>query len=62
MPKDILIVDDDTLVCDSLKEMLTLEGYSVDAVWSAPAALTKVKEGWLQPHPLRHPDARHERP
>ncbi len=44
MPKDILIVDDDTLVCDSLKEMLTLEGYSVDAVWSAPAALTKVKE------------------
>jgi DNA-binding NtrC family response regulator len=44
MPKDILIVDDDTLVCDSLKEMLTMEGYSVDAVWSAPAALTKVKE------------------
>jgi len=44
MPKDILIVDDDSLVCDSLKEMLTIDGYSVDTALSAPAALTKVKE------------------
>ena len=43
-PKDILIVDDDSLVCESLKEMLTLEGYAVDTALSAPAALTKVKE------------------
>jgi DNA-binding NtrC family response regulator len=44
MPKDILIVDDDSLVCDSLKEMLSLEGYTVDAVLSGPAALSKVKK------------------
>jgi DNA-binding NtrC family response regulator len=44
MPKDILIVDDDSLVCESLKEMLTFDGYSVDTALSAPVALTKVKE------------------
>jgi DNA-binding NtrC family response regulator len=44
MPKDILIVDDDSLVCDSLKEMLTFDGYAVDTALSAPAALSKVKE------------------
>jgi len=44
MPKDILIVDDDSLVCDSLKEMLTFDGYDVDTALSAPAALIKVKE------------------
>lgn len=43
-PKDILIVDDDSLVCESLKEMLTFEGYSVDTALSAPAALAKLKE------------------
>ncbi len=43
-PKDILIVDDDSLVCDSLREMLTFDGYAVDTALSAPAALTKVKE------------------
>ena len=43
-PKDILIVDDDSLVCESLKEMLTLEGYAVDTALSAQAALSKVKE------------------
>ncbi len=43
-PKDILIVDDDTLVCESLKEMLTIDGYKVDAALSAPSALAKVKE------------------
>ncbi len=42
--KDILIVDDDTLVCDSLQEMLTLEGYKVDTALSATAALAKMKE------------------
>ena len=44
MPKDILIVDDDSLVCDSLKEMLTFDGYAVDTALSAAAALTKVNE------------------
>lgn len=43
-PKDILIVDDESLVCDSLKEMLTVDGYSVDTALSAPAALKKIKE------------------
>jgi DNA-binding NtrC family response regulator len=42
--KDILIVDDDTLVCDSLKEMLTMEGYKTDTALSAAAALAKMKE------------------
>lgn len=42
--KDILIVDDDTLVCDSLKEMLTMEGYKVDTALSATAALAKMKD------------------
>ena len=42
--KDILIVDDDSLVCDSLREMLTMDGYAVDTALSAPVALTKVKE------------------
>lgn len=41
--KDILIVDDDSLVCDSLKEMLTIEGYKVDTALSAAAALEKIK-------------------
>jgi DNA-binding NtrC family response regulator len=43
-PKDILIVDDDSLVCDSLREMLTFEGYAVETALSASAALAKVKE------------------
>jgi DNA-binding NtrC family response regulator len=43
-PKDILIVDDDSLVCESLKEMLTFDGYAVDTALSASAALIKVKE------------------
>lgn len=42
--KDILIVDDDTLVCDSLREMLTLEGYKVDTALNATAALAKMKD------------------
>jgi DNA-binding NtrC family response regulator len=44
MLKDILIVDDDSLVCDSLREMLTFEGYAVDTALSGPAALNKIKE------------------
>ena len=44
-PKDILVVDDDSLVCDSLKEMLTIDGYAVDTALSGAAALAKLKEG-----------------
>jgi DNA-binding NtrC family response regulator len=40
--KDLLIVDDELLVCESLKEMLSLEGYSVDAVQDGEAALEKI--------------------
>lgn len=40
----ILIVDDDYLVCDSLKEMLTLEGYTVDTALDGASALAKVKQ------------------
>ena len=42
--KEILIVDDDSLVCDSLREMLTFEGYTVDTALSGAAALAKLKE------------------
>lgn len=40
----ILVVDDDSLVCDSLREMLTLEGYTVDTALDGASALTKVKQ------------------
>ena len=39
--KDVLVVDDDVLVCESLKEMFILEGFSVDAVLDGQAALAK---------------------
>jgi DNA-binding NtrC family response regulator len=42
--KDLLIVDDDLLVCESLKEMLILEGYTVDTALDGLAALAKLKE------------------
>ncbi len=42
--KDLLIVDDDSLVCESLKEMLTLEGFSADAVLDGQAALAKIRD------------------
>jgi len=39
----ILVVDDDPLVCQSLKELLTLEGYAVDTATDGTVALNKVK-------------------
>lgn len=42
--KDILIVDDDELVCSSLKEMLSLEGYTVDATLDSVEALQKINQ------------------
>ena len=42
--KDLLIVDDDPLVCESLKEMLILEGYTVDTAPDGLSALAKLKE------------------
>ena len=46
--KDILVVDDDVLVCESLKEMLILEGFSADAVLDGQAALAKIKDDHYQ--------------
>ena len=40
--KDILIVDDDELVCHSLKELLGIEGYNVDSTLDAIDALSKL--------------------
>jgi DNA-binding NtrC family response regulator len=42
--KDLLIVDDDPLVCDSLKEMLLLEGFRVDTAPGGEEALAKLRE------------------
>ena len=42
--KDILIVDDDDLVCHSLKELLGMEGYSVDSTLDGLEALQKLKD------------------
>jgi DNA-binding NtrC family response regulator len=42
--KDVLIVDDDPLVCESLKEMLILDGYSADGVLDGQQALAKVQQ------------------
>jgi DNA-binding NtrC family response regulator len=42
--KDLLIVDDEVLVCESLQEMLSLEGYTVDAASDGAAALAKIAE------------------
>ena len=46
--KDVLVVDDDVLVGESLKEMLILEGFSVDAVLDGQAALAKIKNDHYQ--------------
>jgi DNA-binding NtrC family response regulator len=41
--KDLLIVDDEPLICESLQEMFTLEGYAVDAVLDGESALSRLK-------------------
>jgi DNA-binding NtrC family response regulator len=46
--KDLLIVDDDNLVCESLKELLLLDGFSVDAVMGGQEALAKIKDHQYQ--------------
>lgn len=43
-PKDLLIVDDEPLVCESLQEMFRLEGYTVDAVLDGEAALSRLQD------------------
>ena len=37
--KKILVVDDETTLCDTLRFNLELEGYEVDTVYSAEEAL-----------------------
>jgi len=46
--KDILVVDDDALVCESLKEMLILEGFSADGVLDGQSALAKIQDDHYQ--------------
>jgi DNA-binding NtrC family response regulator len=46
--KDILVVDDDALVCESLKEMLILEGFSADGVLDGESALAKIQDDHYQ--------------
>ena len=42
--KDVLIVDDDPLVCESLKEMLILDGYAAVGALDGQEALAKIQE------------------
>ena len=44
MHKEILIVDDDRGICNSLAMLLRGEGYSLDATTSSKEALSLVKE------------------
>jgi len=42
--KDILIADDDELVCHSLQEMLAFDGYAVDSALNGLEALDRIKQ------------------
>jgi DNA-binding NtrC family response regulator len=44
MNERLLIVEDEVTLCESLKRVLMRDGYQVDAVDSAEAALTKISE------------------
>ncbi|MCX5892552.1 MAG: sigma-54 dependent transcriptional regulator [Deltaproteobacteria bacterium] len=46
--RDLLIVDDEPLVCESLREMLAMEGYRVDAALDGAAALEKLQQDQYQ--------------
>ena len=59
MAGQILVVDDDELICDLVSETLSFEGYQVDAAYSGEQALA-----WLNQSPVgsgfaRHHDVRH---
>ena len=57
--KDILIVDDDDLVCHSLKELLGMEGYDVDSTLDGLDALKKLKDTKYSLDYFRYPHAKH---
>jgi DNA-binding NtrC family response regulator len=42
--RSVLVVDDEKVVCNSCRKILTQEGYKVDVALSAQEALNKVKE------------------
>ncbi|MBI4848197.1 MAG: response regulator [Nitrospirae bacterium] len=44
MEKKLIIVEDEETLCESLKRVLTREGYAVDAVNSAEDAFTMLEE------------------
>ncbi|MBF0217545.1 MAG: response regulator [Candidatus Omnitrophica bacterium] len=45
MGKNILIVDDDKGICDSLSVLLREEGYSVDGITDGLLAKARIREG-----------------
>lgn len=44
-PLRVLIVDDDREIRESLGELLTEEGFAVEASWNGQTALTRLQEG-----------------
>lgn len=45
--KHIIIIDDEAMIRDSLKQLLTLEGYTVECFSDASAALTKLNRRFM---------------
>jgi CheY-like chemotaxis protein len=44
-PKSILVVDDEPLVCDAVKMMLSFDGHQVQTAASGPEALAMLEKG-----------------
>ena len=44
MPKQIVIIDDEKIVCDMAQRILTQEGYEVESFTDSTKALERIKE------------------
>ena len=44
MPKEILVVDDDTAICEALERSLRIEGFSVNIAYDGLMAVRSIEE------------------